>query len=353
MADRNAWALIDGSVEARTVRHFSRLARARVPAEERGPIVSMMAAAVASAVGESIGHAPPPALSPPMEEAASAAAGLLATQGLCRLGSILPSGEASDARHALSQRPAYSGHTYGASDRVSRPLSEIASTSPFASYALGDVARAPGLMALANHPMVLRIAETFLGCPPTLYQASAFWSFAGRQRPADIGQRFHRDPDGSGAMKFCVLMVFLTDVDADDGAHQFVTSSQSFAGVESRLSARNARAAREHQVGIDELKRADGYGHDDLYRELFADRIETVSGPAGYAFMGDFSALHRGVPPLRRDRLVFWARYGLIDPGLTADVGPCEHEVMMRAVAPRDHRALYVNRALLRPMSVV
>ena len=50
----------------------------------------------------------------------------------------------------------------------------------------------------------------------------------------------------------------------------------------------------------------------DLVGEVFGQRVTTVTGVPGTAFLTDAYGLHRGVLPKKQDRLLFYAVYSLI-----------------------------------------
>ena len=91
-----------------------------------------------------------------------------------------------------------------------------------ASYPLETVLGCPHVLALACDPRVLQGVTAYLGCRPTLSSIGIRWSFpAAGERAAGV-QRFHRDPDD---WRFLKLFVYLTDVDAGSGPHEFVAGS--------------------------------------------------------------------------------------------------------------------------------
>lgn len=138
------------------------------------------------------------------------------------------------------------------------------------SHNLTDVLRAPHLVACAlrHHSLAAAYLETD---QPTFYSANVFWTRPGSTFRPDLNG-FHQDPDD---VRFIVLFIYLTDVlDMIDGPHT--------------------------------LQSPDGGEH-------------MFFGPAGAAFLSDTSNPHRGVKPLRGERGIFWARWG-ISPVPTAYV---------------------------------
>jgi len=152
-----------------------------------------------------------------------------------------------------------------------------------AVYGLATILACPHLLEVMNHPGLLEIAAGFLGCKPTISGAGLRWSFATGGPDSEV-QKFHRDAED---WKILRLFVYLTDVFADCGPHQFVQGSHKTAG---RLRLRP-------------------YSDQDIDQRFGGDRVLTVSGPRGTAFMGDMWGVHRGMPPTGRPRLLFSCTY--------------------------------------------
>lgn len=132
------------------------------------------------------------------------------------------------------------------------------------------------------------LAAAYLGRdPPVLYSMNAFWTRPGTA-PIRLGiQEFHVDEDDT---KFLAMFFYLTDI-------------------------------KEWADGPHEIQGYDGQTH-------------TVYGPAGTAFLADTSQPHRGLKPLRGERCLAWARWGVsdrppanvwdgIEPIEAAELGSC------------------------------
>lgn len=248
---------------------------------------------------------------------------------------VLPMGlnaaEVEDIRNDFAGVIGYPGHHMRS---VMRP----------GMYKLGDryqcyepelILRAPHLIGFAMDPAIVDLMEMALGCVPTLYSVNLWWSYphAGDPWPPH-SQTFHRDDDD---FRFFTLFVYLTDVDQlEDGPNQIVRRSQ-------------------HQHRVDGLAEQFGLDAADLAgrfpkSEIPAHRITSTLGPAGTAFVADTRALHRGLPPKARPRLMFWARYGLGPNTNSSDVdlpaGPVPRRLISSPIA-NNHRNRYVSRMLI------
>jgi hypothetical protein len=296
-----------------------------------------IAAGLASAVNALIERQPPAPEAPSVAQAQR-----LADEGWVGLGQVLVPDDVAKLVAYFEQRPCFNGAVPTMSDRVPRRVGEGAERFAHGSYPLADVIAAPGLLELANRPEILSVADAYLGCTPTLYSLQVGWSFAGSP-PFGEGAHFHRWDDD---YKFCTLVAYLTDVRPDNGPQMFIRRSHRADLVEAIVR----DAARGRAVAIDDLFQMNpSDAHDRLYGELFARLVDTIAGPAGFAFVADTSGLHKELPVLSGRRLVARAHYGLYRNTRAAVMG--EGAVPPAALGrrlPADARTVYVNRCLIR-----
>ena len=271
-----------------------------VSPEVRGALAEV----VAEAIREELGF-------PPLPTAPEGLVTDLRRQGIVELGPLLSADQTAALRAYLEPMPVYDGHTPTLSSGASpRPRKDMPAGAVFGSHQTTTCLGAPFLMQAANDPRVLTLAESYLGCPPTIYTVSMWWSFPGDNDLA-TGQFFHRDYDD---LRFCVLFLYLSDVlDTAAGPHCYVTESTNPQIMREAL-------AQARQVGHADLPSDDRQlfstslsvlrrYHEPL-SEAFAARIKTVFGPAGTGFMTDSYGLHRGLPPTSGPRLLCCIRYG-------------------------------------------
>ncbi len=191
----------------------------------------------------------------------------------------------------------------------------------YSCYPSGYVIRSP-LLGFFNTPEILGLVELYMECWPTLYSMNVWWSEPAPSPQLDHMQRFHRDRDD---WRFLCLFVYLTDVDAEHGPHQMILGSH-----------------KEDVVG-------QGEAFDHACEAKYADRIHTVTGPAGTAFLVNTIALHRGLPPKAGARLIAWARYGLSPNINSYDLeGGAIGARVIPHMKPLDNvKGRYINRLLL------
>lgn len=148
-----------------------------------------------------------------------------------------------------------------------------------------DVARTPHLLALANRPEFLAVAEGFLGCRPTISYLAAWWSYP-TGISAQQAENFHRDVDD---WRFLKLFVYLTDVDDTKGPHVYVRKS--------------ANAALSGPIRR--------YTDEEIRAEHDAGDIVFMTGKAGDAFFENTYGIHKGQPVSEGNRLIFQAVYSI------------------------------------------
>ena len=167
---------------------------------------------------------------------------------------------------------------------------------------------APYLLDLANDPKIIEIVAGYLGCTPSLYSMNAWWSFGDNASAENVTQRYHRDTDD---FRFCSLFIYLTDVEEDNGDHQYFQQTHRPELIEELLSKTNfpevevnsGLGSKTLQMDFDDIFNNFGYGRDDIYNALFEEQLCKVSGPAGSAFITDPFGLHRGSPSFKGRRL--------------------------------------------------
>jgi hypothetical protein len=236
----------------------------------------------------------------------------LRRKGAAPLGRMLTEAQCRQIAGRFTNLPCFGNHISTHSDGVRRPIEEIRKLSPYGSYTLADALAVPELFHLATNPRTMGIADSYLGCMPSVYSIHVFWTFGKLEQPGHT-HSYHRDFDD---FRFLSLFIYLTDVDIGDGPLHFIDGTHSIAAARSVLEKVNEARHHRGENPIDALdyfppRSIDGDVPGAPADTVFAESIEAFTGPAGSTFIADTYGLHRGSIPGTRDRLVCWIRYGM------------------------------------------
>lgn len=169
------------------------------------------------------------------------------------------------------------------------------------------LANADLLRFVTSRDLVSRLRR-LLGAPPILLLPTAWWSFSNAETERDA-QLFHIDQDD---IKFCKLFLYLTDVDEESGPHAYLERTHRLDTIQ---------VCRERYTGPksafdtwyrEKLRKTDT--EIDHYLGLSPTHI---TGEAGTVFTANTRAIHRGVKPTVRDRLIVQFTIG-VSPQLTS-----------------------------------
>jgi hypothetical protein len=190
----------------------------------------------------------------------------LKTDGYIVFNNFLSQNEVEEIKNKLIEQEGYNTHVPRYSDQVLRKLTPDYEFNTL-SYPPTSLLNIPLVLNKIIDPYILSLAQSYLGCFPTLYSLNSWWHLYKGQ--VYETQNNHRDHDD---FKFLAFFIYLTDVDETTGPHVFYPGTQD--GSES-------------------------------------DKSIAIIGKAGTAILADTFAIHRGQPLQQGSRLVCWWRYGL------------------------------------------
>lgn len=212
-------------------------------------------------------------------------ASMLKAEGFVPLQGIVTPTMVEEMRAYLSKQSVYPPYVLNA------PLVSIEDPQLPDSHTLvvpeSAVVACPHLLDVANHPKILATVEGILGCKPTIGFISAWWSVPTADRKPRQAENFHRDFDD---LNFIKLFIYLTDVQAENGPHEFIRGSHSM-----------------HL--LTEIRR---YDDDEVLTAFGRDRLMSFVGSAGTAFLENTYGLHRGMPVHSGKRLILQVVYSLL-----------------------------------------
>ncbi|MEJ7766045.1 MAG: phytanoyl-CoA dioxygenase family protein, partial [Acidimicrobiales bacterium] len=145
-----------------------------------------------------------------------------------------------------------------------------------------DLARCEAAQAIVADESLLALAQDYFGATPINDLLTMWWSAPGPTgSESEVAQQFHFDLD---RLRFLKLFVYLTDVTEESGPHVYLRGTHH--GLPARLRA--PRRYTDSEVGSELMSRA-----------------LRLCGPRGTMFLADTIGLHKGLPVVEGNRLVF------------------------------------------------
>ena len=268
------------------------------------------------------------------------AADRLAAVGYVPAASV-PAPTTAEMRAYFADQPCYA---WGQADESElQGLTELrAGGAQFARYPTATVLGCPHLVDIVTHADIISVIARHLGAIPTIIEYAAWWSFAGRDAAKD-SQLFHFDfPD----YRYCLLFLYLTDVDADGGPHIIVEATHEFRHIAEARSRWPGGEAEFDEWYFKNIRKSDA----DVARYVGGEPA-TLAGPAGSCFLVNTRGLHKGMRPKRSDRMVCEVVFG-VTPHLEQPFEPLPLATAEMAHIPDRLTSPpfdYVNRLFLTP----
>ncbi len=254
-------------------------------------------------------------------------------QGLARLPDILSQNQIEDILSYMRHKSILDFYN----DNRTFKIENIPEGSMMGRLTPADTVNCPHVMKALNHPQVLKVAEEFLGAPPTISVCLIMTSLDNGVQAKEM-QLFHRDSDD---YKCCKLFVYLTDVESvDHGPHVYVKNSSSFEQIEKKLKLKfGEKYDPEKTWKYFEMRR---FSDQEIFEIFDSEDIEFILGNKGTSFMADNFGIHRGVPTTKGHRILLQAQYSL-SPTALFNYNPQDK------VMGADSYHQYVNRLYFKP----
>ena len=212
----------------------------------------------------------------------------------------------------IKNKKVYNAHHVIFSTNHKDKFSRIKKKYINASYDYQDIFSVPELtLAIINEKHIIKVRDYF-GCVPTVNTILLSWSF--NKYNFDYGtQIFHRDCDD---YRQCNLFTLLTDTNNNNGGHEIYLSSHNFLKSKKIIQLKKEKKEK-YKLSPETLfnmpiGNITGYGNNDIYDYYFKDQKKELFGSSGSSFLTDAFALHRGVPPQKKPRLILWVSYSLL-----------------------------------------
>lgn len=164
-----------------------------------------------------------------------------------------------------------------------------------------DLLKSPDVQKLISDEVILAISQGYLKCKPIVDGVRMWWNTSFSKEPnSEAATMHHFDME---RLKWFKVFVYLTDVELNNGPHVFVRGS--------------------HKTGVlpyDLLKRGYFMVTDDVIFKHFDKKDEVIyTAPRGTMIIEDTKGMHKGMPVLEGDRLIFQMQFSDCMFGLSSD----------------------------------
>jgi len=152
-----------------------------------------------------------------------------------------------------------------------------------------DLLKRVEIQELISHPKIISLAGDYFGGTPFLSACVGWWSTSNRvasDSALQSAQMFHFDMD---RIKWLKLFLYINDVSEQNGPHVFVEGSHR-SGSQPKAIRRKG-----YQRILDQ----------EIARFYPPEKVKSIVGPAGTAFLADTRGYHKGLTPVKGERLVF------------------------------------------------
>ncbi len=189
------------------------------------------------------------------------------------------------------RRFAFSTPAYGAdpSDRIMIDEAHIPHNRGRNEWRMSELIRQSAVLKLVADGALHQIAQDYLGCRPILTSVTLWLDpvYDGRFE----AHVYHYDNDGPRFLKF---FIYLSDVNADSGAHAYIQGSHG------HVKPRSFQLSRR-------------YERDDLLRHYGAENEIVFAAPAGTILAEDTAGFHKGMDLKKGYRLLMQMEYAMLD----------------------------------------
>ncbi len=151
---------------------------------------------------------------------------------------------------------------------------------PMRYFKTEDIINCEEIMNVVNNEKLTNLLKLYFGCNFKLDWIWSWWSNVESSKDIIGPQLFHRDYE---SLNFVKLFIYLTDVNGLDGSHQVIKKSHN----------------------INKFHKIERYSDSQIYSQFDKKKdVHTIDGVAGTSFLVNSYAIHRGLKPLKCERLV-------------------------------------------------
>lgn len=173
--------------------------------------------------------------------------------------------------------------------RSMNEVSGIDVTNPpacVAAFATSSSRNASAFFAQVNSDSLFEhVCSAYLGVKARAIDLSLWYTFPSEQPDAETAQLYHYDLD---TVRWVKVFIYLTDVEADNGPHEYVASSHKVENSHSRVLVRNYTRVSDEDID-----------------KFYPGKRQSVTGGAGTIIFGDTRCFHKGTAVNSGHRLIY------------------------------------------------
>ncbi len=237
----------------------------------------------------------------------------LNNDGFLKLGKKINISKCKNIIKNLKNKKVYNAHHVLFSTSKKEDFYTIKQKYINACYDYKDIFSIPDLTKIIINEENIKKIYNYFGCVPTVNTILLSWTFD--KFNYDYGtQIFHRDVDD---YRQCNLFTILTDTKDGNGGHEVYKRTQNFKYVKKVFENKKYLSKKYKFLNPSlffnmPIGKTTGYGNNEIYSDYFNQDKVKLCGAPGSSFLTDAYALHRGVPPKKRARLMLWTSYTLL-----------------------------------------
>ena len=150
---------------------------------------------------------------------------------------------------------------------------------PMSYFKTEDLVKSEEILNVVNNEDLIKILNNYFQANFKLDWIWSWNSYVENNNQPIGPQLFHRDYE---TLNFLKLFIYLSDVEGLDGSHQLIKNTDK----------------------IDQCYKIKRYSDDEIFSKFRNNDCVTIDGKTGKNFLVNSFALHRGLKPLKKDRLI-------------------------------------------------
>ena len=159
------------------------------------------------------------------------------------------------------------------------------------NFFIEDLIKLDYIQDLICDSSIIDICKNYFQHTPVFAEVNMWWSIVNQNKSSsEAAQLYHFDLD---ATKWLKIFIYLTDVDLKGGPHCYVSGTHINDDSSKKLLSKG-------YVRISDKEMGENYS---------PNKFNTILGPRGTIVFGDTRAFHKGLKPIKNDRLILELTY--------------------------------------------